>query len=44
MKVYREFLFLLNLAHGIFDPILIQEQMGRSEPKYKYFVGRGNNR
>ena len=42
--MYREFIFLMNLAHGVFDPVKLQDLPNRNEPKYKYYLGRGNNR
>ena len=44
MKMYREFIFIMNLAHGVFDPVKLQDQPNRNEPKYKFYLGRGNNR
>lgn len=44
MRTYRDFLFFINAAHGIFDPIVLSEQGNKIETKYKYYVGKGNNR
>lgn len=49
MKSYRELLFIVNLAHRVFDPIIILDPvtLNKSErnliPRYTYFVGPGNN-
>jgi hypothetical protein len=45
IKSIREFLFLLNISHGIFDPLVLKDTTGnlKIEKKYKYFVGKGNN-
>lgn len=44
MRAYRDFLFLINAAHGVYDSITLNEQGNKNEVKYKYYVGKGNNR
>ena len=44
MRAYREFIFIMNLSHGVFDPVKLLEQPIKNEPRYKYYLGRGNNR
>ena len=49
MQTYREFLFLVNLSHKMFDPLNIYEILCLSKNeknlinKYYYYVGPGNN-
>jgi hypothetical protein len=45
MKSYREFIFLINLAHSMYDPLTLKEDYNlfKSDLKYKAYVGRGNN-
>lgn len=46
---YRELLFLVNLAHRVFDPLIVIDPMQsqKSEKtitsKYHYYIGPGNN-
>jgi hypothetical protein len=41
---YREFLFMMNLAHRKFDHLTLKEAgTFKNEDKYKYYMGRGNN-
>lgn len=44
IKQYREFLFLLNFAHNYFDPLIIDDLNTKNEIKYKYYIGKGNNK
>ena len=46
IKSYREFLFLVNFAHRIYDPLILNEnpEKYKNENKYKYYVGKGNNK
>lgn len=32
------------MTHNIFDPVIIGDQGIKNENKYKYYVGKGNNR
>lgn len=44
MRHYREFLFMINLAHRIYDPIALKDaNTFKPEHKYKFYLGKGNN-
>lgn len=32
------------MTHNVFDPVIISDQGIKNEAKYKYYVGKGNNR
>ena len=42
---YREFLFLVNFAHRIFDPLILKDDLEKykSDNKLKFYIGKGNN-
>lgn len=45
IKAFREFIFLIKMVHNIFEPVVISDQiLKNNDNKYKYFVGKGNNR
>lgn len=45
IKSYREFLFLVNFCHRVFDSLALKDdpEMFKSENKYKFYIGPGNN-
>lgn len=44
IRSYREFLFMLNLAHRIYDPIILKDSgTFKPENRYKFYLGKGNN-
>lgn len=44
IRKYREFLFIINLAHNCFDQIFLDDSNLKNETKYKYYIGSGNNK
>ena len=32
------------MVHNVYTPVIIADQLIKNESKYKYFVGKGNNR
>jgi hypothetical protein len=35
---------MMKLAHNIFDPVVVSDQIFKNnDNKYKFFVGKGNN-
>ena len=45
IQAYQEFLFLVNFAHKIYDPLILTEnpESLKAENQYKYYLGKGNN-
>ena len=44
IRYYREFIFMVNLTHRIFDPLILKDIPSlKVEGKYKFYLGKGNN-
>ena len=44
IRHFREFVFMMNLAHRVFDPVILKPSHAfKPEARYKFYLGRGNN-